>query len=473
MIIAIKNVYCKAIAPTPNESAILFKALSYEIPNAQHIERKLRRKYKKPSFKFNSTKSFYDQNTGLFLTGFLGPVTRALQSCGVTVEYADTRSNPVKQPWLNEHALKGITLHDYQERAFQEFMKAGRGVAKIATGGGKTELFIACAKALRVPSIFMTHRINLLNQGAARLIKRAPEFKGKIGVIGDGQIEPNFITFAMVQTLFQLVKKHPEYARDLLSGYQFVTIDEAHRSGASQFHYPAIMCQNAYYRLALTATPFMKGNRQDDMMLLGITGGIVTNVTNGELIERGILARPYFKFFEINSPKLWRARGWREIYEEGIIYNELRNRIITTQAVKLVNMGRKILVIVQEAQHGHLLAELIHDAGVRIAYMDGKNAADERERALALISKDKLDAIVATNIFDEGIDVNEISGIVLAAGTKSAPALFQRTGRAIRRKADENYAIVIDFVDNTHKNLYEHSIARYELVKNEPGFVIL
>lgn len=155
----------------------------------------------------------------------------------------------------------------------------------------------------------MTHRINLLNQGAKRLIKRAPEFKGKIGVIGDGQIETNFITFAMVQTLFQLVKKHPEYARDLLSGYQFITIDEAHRSGASQFHYPAIMCQNAYYRLALTATPFMKGNRQDDMMLLGITGGIVTNVTNGELIERGILARPYFKFFEINLPKKAVADG--------------------------------------------------------------------------------------------------------------------------------------------------------------------
>lgn len=84
-----------------------------------------------------------------------------------------------------------------------------------------------------------------------------------------------------------------------------------------------------------------------------------------------------------------------------------------------------------------------------------------------------IQAIIATNIFDEGIDVKEIDSVVLAAGNKSAPALFQRTGRAIRKKAEENYAVIIDFIDRTHKKLLEHSSARYGIVTNEPGFVVL
>jgi superfamily II DNA or RNA helicase len=166
-------------------------------------------------------------------------------------------------------------------------------------------------------------------------------------------------------------------------------------------------------------------------------------------------------------------RNWRDIYEHGIIHNVRRNKIIAKQMKKLADMGRKILVIVQEVKHGKIIRELAQRESVRTLYVDGGNTYGEREKALKHLSSGKIDAIIATNIFDEGIDVKDISAVVLAAGTKSAPALFQRTGRAIRRKENENYAIVIDFIDQQHRKLYEHSMRRYNLIKHEKGFTIL
>jgi superfamily II DNA or RNA helicase len=109
---------------------------------------------------------------------------------------------------------------------------------------------------------------------------------------------------------------------------------------------------------------------------------------------------------------------------------------------------------------------------VKVRYQDGRHSYAQREKALKWLSKTG-DAIIATNIFDEGVDCRQINAIILAAGTKAAPALFQRTGRAMRKKSDENYAIIIDFIDHQHKKLAEHSNRRYNLIKKEKGFTIL
>lgn len=471
-VLATGNVFTKVSNSTPEVDSLVRNVLSYQVENHEIINRKMQKKWH-TSRKWDGIKSFYDRRNHYFLTGFLPMVKDALCRSSIPVDYADMRVKPVSLPSMDAFQLKGITLHDFQERTIQDFLGAGRGVAQLATGAGKTEVAIALTKGLHLRTIFMTHRVNLLHQTVRRFIKRCPDLRSHIGVIGDKTYEPKDITFAMVQTLYSLIKKDPAQMRDELKDYRFVIIDEAHRSGASQFHVPAMCCTNAYFRLALTATPFMKRNVADNMYLMGVAGDVITKVTNGELIERGILARPFFKFFHINSPDIRRLRNWRDIYERGIIYNDTRNSIIVNQASRLTDMKRKTLVIVNERVHGQLLEQKIQEKGVRVKYVDGGNDYSEREAALSGLRKDKLDMIVATNIFDEGIDVNDINAVILAAGTKSPPALFQRTGRAIRKKEEENYAIILDFIDDTHRHLLEHSQVRYDLVKNEAGFTIL
>ncbi|NCD11283.1 MAG: DEAD/DEAH box helicase [Epsilonproteobacteria bacterium] len=443
----------------------MYEMLSYEPKGVKFAARRL-------NIKWTKRGSFLDTHNMRFLTGFLPSIIRALKTFDAKFEIYDTRKDPVGS--IGDYSLHGITLYDYQERTLNDFIKAKRGIAKLATGGGKTETCIAITKCLNIPTLFLTHRVNLLHQTKRRFEQRLPEMKNKIGVIGDSVFEPNFITIGTVQTIHSMIKSNPEKILPLLKQYQMLIIDEAHRSGAKQFWETASYCENAYYRLALTATPFMKGNAEDNMYLLGITGEICTEITNGELIERGIIAKPFFKFFTIDTPKdIKKLSNWHDIYDAGISENETRNKIIVNQTKQLRDMGKTIMIITTKVAHGKTLEKMISDSGVQCAFLSGSTHTDVREKMLNDLDKGKLECLIATNIFDEGISINGINAIILAAGTKSAPALFQRTGRGLRVKDDGNYCIIIDFIDTQHKKLLEHSMKRYNLIKNEKGFHIL
>ena len=421
-------------------------------------------------------KSFYIRPQNVFMAGLLPLVIRWLETNSIEYQVEDKRQKPENLSTglveIHEGMLKGITLHDYQVRTIKGFVEAGRGVVQLPTGSGKTEIAIAIVKALNVPTIWLTHRVNLLYQTAKRFVTRYPAVKDQIGVVGNGVFDPKFLTMATVQTIQSMLKNDRPETAAMLRGFQCFVIDEAHWVGSEQFSDPPLYCTNAYYRVGLTATPFMSENRHNHLSLMGITGPVVSRVTNFELIERGILAKPFFKYFTVEEPRLARSANWRTVYEQGIIYNRQRNLLIASQVRQLAEKGKKILVIVRERAHGRLLCDLLEGDGVKAKYQDGENTYVERTKALKWLSS-RGDCIIATNIFDEGIDVSEINVLVLAAGTKAAPAFYQRTGRAMRKKSDGNYAIVIDFIDRQHHRLLEHSERRYKMAKQEKGFVIL
>jgi superfamily II DNA or RNA helicase len=475
--LVVDNVFTSVVTSVQKEINIIDICLQYEVNNWKQIKANMKRKQPGNAYwrNWNGKKSFYERKHKAFLTGLLGKVVQHLRAYNIGYEIIDKRQAPSNGVRVHPDILHGITMngkYDYQLRAANEFISAGRGVVKLPTGAGKTEISIAVTRALNLPTLFLTHRVNLLYQTAKRFAVRCPPLEKRIGIIGDGNYQPNLITLATVQTLQSMMKKHPSEFVDLMGQFQFLIIDEAHRSGCDQFNRPALLAKNAYYRMALTATPFMKGNAQEDMLLMGITAPVVTTVTNFELIERGVLARPFFKFYEINGPDLRQFSKWADVYERGIVHNAERNLLIVKQMKNLASEGKKTLTIVLHKVHGRMLLDLAKSEGIRANYIDGSNAYNERDKALRWLEKSG-DALIVTNIFDEGVDCNAIDSVILAAGTKSAPTLFQRAGRAVRKKEKDNYAIVIDFIDRQHPKLLEHSIRRYNLIKNEKGFTLL
>lgn len=467
------NVFTQIASGTEAACFTAYNALSYRVKDFMAIKKRMSKTNPRMRH-WDGTKSFFDRRSKRFMTGFLPRVLAAFKADGIPFELVSAMAKPVGAEITGEiPSLFGITLRDYQIRAINDFFRHKRGVAKLATGAGKTEVAIAITAKAGVPTIFLTHRVNLLHQTAERFKKRLPHLANKIGIIGNGDCNPNFITIATVQTLHGFIKKDPHATHDMLSQFKLLIIDEAHRSGSKQFYETAQFCSNAHLRLALTATPFMKGNEEEDMYLEGITGGIITSISAGELIEAGVLAKPFFRFIPVDTPLRQRLTNWRDIYELGVVKNVARNKIVVQQTMKLVEMEKKTLVIVHEVTHGKILEKVMRDMGINAEYIDGRNTFTERERALKKLSSGRLDVIICTNIFDEGVDAGEIGAVVLAAGCKSAPALFQRTGRAVRRKEENNFAIIIDFIDKHHPKLLEHSMERYELIRNESGFTIV
>jgi superfamily II DNA or RNA helicase len=70
-----------------------------------------------------------------------------------------------------------------------------------------------------------------------------------------------------------------------------------------------------------------------------------------------------------------------------------------------------------------------------------------------------LPVLIATTIFDEGVDVSGINCLFLAAGGKSMRQLLQRIGRGLRKKSDGSCIEVYDDVLDYHnEHLTRHTL---------------
>jgi superfamily II DNA or RNA helicase len=75
--------------------------------------------------------------------------------------------------------------------------------------------------------------------------------------------------------------------------------------------------------------------------------------------------------------------------------------------------------------------------------------------------------VIASSIYDEGVDIPKLRELFLACGGKSAIKIIQRVGRLLRPHPDKNYAIIHDFVDNDGKWLMRQSTERHKMLSNE------
>jgi len=134
-------------------------------------------------------------------------------------------------------------------------------------------------------------------------------------------------------------------------------------------------------------------------------------------------------------------------------------------------LAKPVLVLVQKIGHGELLEKLALKAGLIVKFLNGKSSSDIRRGAITLLKQNKVDAIIATVIFDEGIDIPEIRTIILAGGGKSPIKNLQRLGRGLRKTDGKNEVEIVDFYDRGTRWLLSHSRERKNLWENQ-GFTV-
>ena len=75
--------------------------------------------------------------------------------------------------------------------------------------------------------------------------------------------------------------------------------------------------------------------------------------------------------------------------------------------------------------------------------------------------------MLASTIFDQGIDVSHIQHLINASGEKSPIKIVQRLGRGLRADGKGDQVNVIDFMDRTSTILERHSKKRLKKYKEE------
>lgn len=342
------------------------------------------------------------------------------------------------------------------------------------------------------PFIFYVTSNDLLVQAKSELEKFLLH-NGKpleVGVIGGGKFDIRDINVMTVQTAIRAVgekykkfddedeseeiseelQQKRELIANLIHNAKGIIADEVQ-------HWAAETCQvlsdhsvNARFKYGLSATPWR--DMGDDLLIDSCFGKLIHEINASFLIRKGILVKPTI-YFVHTKKTMDEDVNYATAYKEGIVQNEDRNLLISNIAENMVKEGRHVLILVRHIEHGEILESMIPNS----FFVHGSKGHKVRQSHIDDMRLKKVSVTIATSIFDEGVDVKPLDGLILAGSGKSQTRALQRIGRVIRTFEDPSTgfvkkdAYIVDFHDNM-KYMLSHSRARRRIYETEPEFVI-
>ncbi len=392
----------------------------------------------------------------IFPTGLLCLVP--LEQFDIKVE--DLREYPPLRNGIVKVLPNGVTLREYQVAAVEAALKQRRGMVQAPTGSGKTyAIGASLLLSLPTPILWITHTVTLARQAHSVL---SHSLNVPIGFIGDNNCEIRDITIALIQSLWS---KQPTL-KDYLTSVQSVIVDECHRAASRTYFKTLQLCFKAGYRIGLSATPF-RTYAPERLWLIGALGPLIYSIPPTTLVQEKHLAEPLIYFIRVDLRNLKGvSEAWHSQYS-ALIRHPLRNNLIVQIAIKTA----PCLILVQQVQHGRILERLLKEKGLRVMFMHGASPSEQRLNAVKALEEGQIHALVATDIFSEGVDIPRVGVLINAAGMKSKVKVLQRVGRALRPHPSKPYALIIDFIDDDAGLLLHHSYQRLKVLKTTFGNV--
>ena len=457
------------VVGTKEELAWLREVLTFERPGAKYTKLYRMKRWDGKSRIFNTISK-------VFPVGLLAYVVSKGQ--GQKIEVNDTRNFPTVS--IKAPELKTIELRNYQKAAITQCIEAGNCIVQAATNAGKTAVFAGIIKNMYPnKTLVITHRAELLKQ----TVKYLKQYTGlDIGFITSTDVKLRPITVAMITTLVNRIGADQEIT-DFFQDTKCIIIDEVHHSQTTQYQAILGACK-APYRFGFSGTvPYE--DTYHGMLVRSYLGSVVFTITNDELIEMGISARPKIFFYEVDLTE--RLRGiydtakqeleaelgaytpqqlMKRVYEltvhRGLVQNEERNE----KVFEVLNReaDKSVLIVVDYIEHGEIIRDMLNRV-IQASFISG--SAPNRSEDLERFKKGELKILISTNIIDEGLDISNIGALVMLAGKKSRRQLLQRVGRSLRKKSGVNSVAIYDFIDYGSRYLEKHSQERYSIYKKE------
>ncbi|WP_457741743.1 DEAD/DEAH box helicase [Thermococcus sp.] len=408
--------------------------------------------YKRDYGKWEKPESLYDPYEKTFPVGLLPRVKKFLNSKGYRVRIKDERK--IRGIKLNSTWNEKYSLRRYQQRAVKKALREKMGVLALPVGSGKTVVGLRIIHELDLSALIVVHTKELLYQWA----EKVEELLGvKVGIVGDNKWNEENVTVAMIQTLLS------RGVDKLKNDYAVVMFDECHRTSAAEKFYQLGISLPQVYRFGLSATPWRRV-RGEEIKIEAVVGPIIYEVRAEDLIREGFLAKPRFEVITYESSMPSFSERYKELYEDVIMNNDERNRAIVKKTKELVRKGHRVLIDVKRIEHGKILKEMLEKEGVKAEFLSSQSP--NRWEVLEAFKNGELPVLIST-LLKEGVDIPEISAIILAGGGKSDIMTIQTIGRALRPKKGMR-AVIVDIADDDPL-LYTHFIERQKALKQYYG----
>lgn len=524
--IKVAGTYDKSVISLINE------VCSYRVPTAEWSD-----KYQ--TGVWDGKISLLNKRAGTFPSGILSFVTDKLDEKKIPYTIKDERKLPIikKNAQVN---LGSHSFRDYQQKAINEIKQKQRGVLAMCTGAGKTKTSCGIISELSAyPVIFIVPGVALLKQTIEEFKQSLQPLSDDFGIgeVGGGvcNIFPegvNVCTYQTILTAFdqkysegkkkvvdleedktsmpslqeqlkilkvdyenspqsklkliqkkikaveKSIKDKQEFInkkaeiRELVNKCQLLFIDETHIA-AVIIEAISMKCVNAYYKCGLTATPQRSDNQ--DLRMFGATGPVINRVPASELIQKGFLVRPYIYCIDMDFIDKT-SITYQETYNNAIVLNEHKNKLIKTLAESMKVKGVPTLIFVERLPHGRLFEELIEDC----VFVPGGDGSDDkaitdkeinyRKSQLNRLENNEI-IMVVTQWANQGIDAPKIGCLIFAGSVSNESTVIQQVGRGLRKADGKNCCYVFDF-KHKEKSLRNHFNSRVRAYKTEPEFYI-
>ena len=369
--------------------------------------------------------------------GAVNIIRNILDEHNISIQIIDGRTTgkPIK-------CKAALGLREYQRSAQQSAIKRVQGVIVLPCGGGKTFIGVSIIGKMKRTALVVVHTKDLRDQWLESLKKIGI----KAGQIGDGIVDIQDVTVAIVDSIENVLKNKNNIK--LFTRFGIVIVDESHHVPANTFqkilpHLPA------KWRFGLTATP----DREDGLtnLMYWSLGTQLFNYPTDKLIEDGFLMHASvvpietdFTFSQLFGDS---ASSTEYVHKmtSALITDEWRNNIIVELAKREANKGESVLVLSNRVEHCDFLAEEISNRGINCTSLTGRTKKKFRKPILDNFREGKIQCITATSLADEGLDVPNLSRLVLALPSKAKGRTTQRAGRVMR--PGKNSAIIYDIID--------------------------
>jgi len=395
-----------------------------------------------------------------------------------------------------------LRLYGWQADALAAWKAQGRrGVVEAVTGTGKTVLGIAAAieaLASHQKVCVLVPTIELLEQWVGKLQAALPR-GAQVGRLGGGYKQ----SLAAYDVLVAVVNSARAYDIEAPEGAGLLVADECHRYGSDVNNqalderfawrlglsatyarsddghlawlepYFGSPCFEMDYRLALAeeVTAHFK------VALIGCRFSVTEASEYDELSskaskakkrlvhEYGVREEPFGEFMKEVSAlaegggpdhdAVWTARKYLHAFQR-------RRQLIAETPAKMdaldkvadaIRAADRTIIFTQTIDAAEAVAEHLQSDEISAATIHSQMHRDDRHAALEQFRLGSLDAIVAPQVLDEGVDVPEADLAVIVAASRNRRQMIQRMGRVLRRKPDDRLArFAVLYVEDTSED---------------------
>jgi superfamily II DNA or RNA helicase len=308
-------------------------------------------------------------------------------------------------------------------------------IACLPTGGGKTAVFLAIAKAA-----LQKGRTVLIISESRKIFSQIQEQGNGIQINADTKkvfgVLPNRIYIAMAQTLVRRELILDQFIK--LQDSLFVINDEAHIGTSTK-----LLQQLANSMLiGFTATPDY--NAAPHLPLL--YNDCVVGAQVSDLLQLGFLS-PYRHYARVGADldklKLKKGEFTEESQEQAFENSDVYEGLL--EDLKNFKYKKALIFCASIAHCKDMVAQLEY-AGYKVAEVH--SACTESDANLAAFMYGDIDICVNVGILTKGFDFPKIDLIALVRATTSLPLYLQIGGRGMRIYDDKTHLTFLDYGQN-------------------------